>query len=282
MIRVLPSENRQMRAGQGKTGPLSTSAASDYRVVIPARYGASRLPGKPLIDLAGKPLIQWVYERACYARAIEVIIATDDERIASVARGFGADVAMTATTHLSGTDRIAEVTRNRGWPDDAVVVNVQGDEPLLPAALITQVAELLALHADADIATLAAPVSTVKAMLDPNTVKVVCDQEQRALYFSRAPIPWQRDSAPTGLASQGSHAGARRHIGLYAYRVASLQRLTVLPPTPLEQAEKLEQLRALEHGFKIRVAEACEQPGPDVNTADDLQRVLALLLARPA
>ena len=156
-------------------------------------------------------------------------------------------------------------------------MNVQGDEPLMPAVLITQVAELLAGHPAADIATLASRIPGLRAFMDPNVVKVVTDGAQRALYFSRAPIPWQRDGAPAGLASQQSFAGARRHIGIYAYRVGPLLRLSSLPPTPLEQAEKLEQLRALEHGMDIRVADAVEPPGPDVNTAEDLQRVLALL-----
>jgi 3-deoxy-manno-octulosonate cytidylyltransferase (CMP-KDO synthetase) len=248
-----------------------------FRIVIPARYASTRLPGKPLIELAGRPLIQWVYERARYAGAAEVVVATDDERIAAVARGFGADVAMTATTHASGSDRIAEVAHARGWAQRDVIVNVQGDEPLMPAVLITQAAALLGTWRDADIATLSAPITSVKAFMDPNVVKVVTDGAQRALYFSRAPIPWQRDGAPSGLTSQQSCANARRHVGIYAYRVASLLRLSALAPTVLEQAEKLEQLRALEHGMDIRVEDATEAPGPDVNTADDLQRVQALL-----
>ena len=248
-----------------------------FRIVIPARYASTRLPGKPLIELAGRPLLRWVFERAQYAGATAVLIATDDERIAASARGFGAEVAMTAATHASGSDRIAEVARTRGWGAQDIVVNVQGDEPLMPAVLISQVAALLAAFPGADIATLAAPIGSLKALMDTNVVKVVTDRERRALYFSRAPIPWQRDGALTGLASQQSFAGARRHIGLYAYRVASLLRLSELAPTELEQAEKLEQLRALEYGMDIRVDEATEPPGPDVNTAEDLQRVQALL-----
>lgn len=248
-----------------------------FKIVIPARYASTRLPGKPLIELAGRPMIQWVYERACYAGAAHVVVATDDERIASVARGFGADVAMTDASHVSGSDRIAEVARTRGWDAQDIVVNVQGDEPMLPAVLIAQAAALLATWPQADIATLATPITSLKAFMDPNVVKVVTDRTQRALYFSRAPIPWQRDGAPAGLGSQQSFADARRHIGLYAYRVASLLRLSSLAPTPHEQAEKLEQLRALENGMDIRVADAAEPPGPDVNTADDLQRVQSLL-----
>jgi 3-deoxy-manno-octulosonate cytidylyltransferase (CMP-KDO synthetase) len=247
-----------------------------FHTVIPARFGSTRLPGKALLPLAGKPMLQWVHERALAAGG-EVIIATDDERIAAAARGFGAEVVMTAATHPSGTDRVAEVARVRGWASDEIVVNAQGDEPLLPPELVRQVARLLAEHAAADIATLAAPISTLAEFLDPNAVKVVCSLVGRALYFSRAPIPWQRDGAPTGLGSQASWAGSLRHIGLYAYRIGALQRMAGLAPTALEQAEKLEQLRALEHGFDIRVAEPCVAPGPDVNTPADLARVSALL-----
>ena len=251
-----------------------------FRIVIPARYASSRLPGKPLLELAGKPLLQWVHERALGCGALEVLVATDDERIAAVAHGFGAQVVMTAAHHETGTDRIAEVARLAGWPADAVVVNLQGDEPLMPAQLVRQVAALLARHESADIATLAAQLDSVTALLDPNVVKVVTTPQGRALYFSRAPIPWDRDSAMQGLTSQVSVAGARRHIGLYAYRVSALQRLAALPPTPLERLERLEQLRALEHDMDIRVAEAQVLPGPDVNTAADLQRAATLLAAQ--
>ncbi len=248
-----------------------------YRVVIPARYAASRLPGKPLVSIAGKPMIQWVHERARASRASEVLIATDDDRIAEAARGFGAPVVMTAITHLSGTDRIAEVASLRGWNDADIVVNLQGDEPLMPPELIEQVAALLEQYPQADIATLAARIVAIKSLLDPNVVKVVTDGSQRALYFSRAPIPWHRDGAPAGLASQKSYQGARRHIGIYAYRVSALRRLATLPPTPLEQLEKLEQLRALENGFDIRVADSTVLPGPDVNAPEDVARVELLL-----
>jgi 3-deoxy-manno-octulosonate cytidylyltransferase (CMP-KDO synthetase) len=248
-----------------------------YRVVIPARYAASRLPGKALVPIAGKPMIQWVYERACASRASEVLVATDDDRIAEAARGFGAPVVMTAITHLSGTDRIAEVASIRNWEPGEIVVNLQGDEPLMPAELIDQAAALLEQQPQADIGTLATRIVALKAFLDPNVVKVVTDGAQRALYFSRAPIPWNRDGAPAGLASQKSYQGARRHIGIYAYRVSALRRLAMLPPTPLEQLEKLEQLRALENGFDIRVADSAVLPGPDVNTPEDIARVELLL-----
>jgi 3-deoxy-manno-octulosonate cytidylyltransferase (CMP-KDO synthetase) len=249
-----------------------------FRVVIPARYASTRLPGKALLPMAGKPMIQWVWERARQSRASEVVVATDDSRIAEAATKFGASVAMTAATHPSGTDRIAEVASARGWDAADIVVNVQGDEPLMPPALIDQVAGLLETHANADMATLGAPLTRIEQLLDPNVVKVVTDVAGRALYFSRAPIPWQRDSALAGLASQTSFAGARRHVGIYAYRTGALLRLASLPATALENAEKLEQLRALENGFEIRVADAVEPAGPDVNTPEDVERALRHLL----
>lgn len=251
-----------------------------FRVVIPARYGSTRLPGKPLVLLRGRPMIQWVYEHACQSRASEVLIATDDDRIHDAARAFGAPVMMTAVTHATGSDRIAEVARTRGWDADSVVVNLQGDEPLMPPALIDQVAALLEEFPAADIATLAARMSSIGAFMDPNVVKVVSDLSQRALYFSRAPIPWNRDGAAAGLASQRSFNNARRHIGMYAYRVRSLFRLAALPPSTLEHLEKLEQLRALDHGLDVRVADADTLPGPDVNTAEDIGRVEAMLSPR--
>ena len=249
-----------------------------FRVVIPARFASTRLPGKALLPMAGKPMIQWVHERAGKSRAAEIIVATDDARIANVAQSFGATVAMTEATHASGTDRIAEVARARGWAPSDIIVNVQGDEPLIPPALIDQVAGLLQLNAEAHMATLGSPLTHIDQFMDPNVVKVVTDVAGRALYFSRAPIPWSRDSAPAGLASQSSFAGARRHIGIYSYRVSALLRLAAFAPTPLENSEKLEQLRALENGFEIRVANAVEPPGPDVNTREDLERVQARLL----
>ena len=248
-----------------------------FRVVIPARYASTRLPGKALRLIAGKPMLQWVHERATAAQAAEVLIATDDERIATAARAFGAAVVMTAASHASGTDRIAEVARVRGWAEADIVVNVQGDEPLIPVSLIRQVAQLLQSHRDAHLGTLATPVLALQEYLDPNAVKVVSDAAGRALYFSRAPLPWNRDGAAAGLASQSDWSGARRHIGIYAYRAGVLLRLARLPRGELEQREKLEQLRALEHGLHIQVATALEAPGPDVNTLADLERVEALI-----
>jgi len=248
-----------------------------FRVVIPARYASTRLPGKVLLPIGGKPMLQWGYERARAAGAREVLIATDDERIGNAARAFGAQPVMTANTHATGTDRIAEVARQRNWSAQEIVVNVQADEPLIPAALITQVAELLERQPGAQVATLATPLDTLEELLDPNVVKVVTDAQGRALYFSRAPIPWNRDGASAGLASQREFAGARRHRGIYAYRVAALLRLAQLPHGSLEQHEKLEQLRALEHGMQILVGDALERPGPDVNTLADLERVRGLI-----
>ena len=222
-------------------------------------------------------MIQWVHERALRAGASEVLIATDDARIAAVAAAFGADVIMTATSHASGTDRIAQAASERRWDDAQVVVNVQADEPLIPSALIGEVARLLAAHPAADLATLATPIGSLQEFLDPNVVKVVVDNEGRALYFSRAPVPWDRDGAAAQPA-QVRIAGARRHIGLYAYPVATLRKITTLQSSALERREKLEQLRALEYGLQIQVGEASESAGPDVNTAEDLRRVAALLM----
>lgn len=245
-----------------------------FRIVIPARFGSTRLPGK-LLELVGpeaarKPVLQWVYEAGVASGAAEVIVATDDDRILDAARGFGADARMTSLTHPSGTDRIAEVAVSAGWDDDDVVVNLQGDEPLMPPQLVGQVAQLLQRHAGAAIATLATRITSVAELLDPGIVKVVTDPGGRALYFSRAPIPWGRDTARSSIATQRSFAGARRHVGLYAYRVSALRRLSMLQPTQLEQIERLEQLRALEHGLEIRVEDALCLPGPHVDTPEDL------------
>jgi 3-deoxy-manno-octulosonate cytidylyltransferase (CMP-KDO synthetase) len=242
-----------------------------YRIVVPARYASTRLPGKALLPLAGKPMIQWTVERARRTAAAEIIVATDDGRIERVARGFGADVQLTAATHPSGSDRIAEVARLRGWAAEDIIVNLQGDEPLMPAGLIEQVAALLSIYPGADIATLATPLHDQAQWNDPNVVKVVADLQQRALYFSRAGIPFVREGA--------GPQQALRHLGLYAYRVAALQRLAALPPGVLEQLERLEQLRALENGMDIRLALASELPGPDVNAAADIAHVEAQLAA---
>lgn len=249
-----------------------------YRVVIPARYGSTRLPGKPLRLIAGQTMLERVYRQACAAGADEVLIATDDGRIVAAAAAFGARALLTSPDHPSGTDRLAEVARREGWTDDEIVVNVQGDEPLLPPANVAQVAALLAADPGAQLATLMTPLPTREDFLDPNVVKVVA-AAGRALYFSRSPLPWHRSIAAAGPDSLDPWTGAYRHLGLYAYRVGTLRRLATLPPTPLERAERLEQLRALEQGWGIAIAVARSAPGPGVDTEADLRRVEAILAA---
>jgi len=251
-----------------------------FRVVIPARHASTRLPGKPLLLLAGEPMILHVHRLALRSGAAEVVVATDDERIRFACSAAGAAVEMTAQRHASGTDRIAEVAQRRGWADDDIVVNVQGDEPLLPPALIGQAAVLLAASPAASIATLATPITGEYEYLDPNVVKVVARDDGIALYFSRAPVPWDRDGFASRPPGAGRHRGARRHLGIYAYRVAALLRLAAAPPATLEQRERLEQLRALAMGFSIVVADAVEAPGPGVDSPEDLARVEALLPGR--
>jgi len=248
-----------------------------FTVVIPARYAAQRLPGKPLAELHGRPLILHVCDRARSSGAAGVIVATDDERVQQVCTDAGVDVQMTDTRHASGTDRIAEVATLRGWSDDEVIVNLQGDEPLMPPADIEQAAALLLSHEAAGVSTLCTPIHELSELLNPNVVKVVADREGRALYFSRAPIPWNRDGARDGVASQNRHQGALRHIGIYGYRVGALKHLAAAPPCELEQLEKLEQLRALWLGVTIAVDVAREMPGPSVDTPEDLKRVAALM-----
>lgn len=254
-----------------------------FKVVIPARYASARLPAKPLLDLGGRPMIQWVIAAAVESGADEVLVATDDERIASVAidpRTQQSIAVMTSVEHLSGTDRIAEVATRRGWAERTIVVNVQGDEPQLPSVLVGQVASLLEKHSDADIATLSTPITTLHEFLDPNAVKVVTAANGVALYFSRAPIPWNRDGATQGLTSQTRFAGAQRHLGIYAYRVDALKRMTSLPPGELELTEKLEQLRALQAGMKLVVDVASVAPPAGIDTQADLDRVRAALPTR--
>jgi 3-deoxy-manno-octulosonate cytidylyltransferase (CMP-KDO synthetase) len=246
-----------------------------FRVAIPARFGSTRLPGKVLAPVAGRPMIEHVYRLAVQSSAIEVVVATDDERVRAACAVFGAAVELTSADHPSGTDRIAEIARRRGWADDSIVVNVQADEPLLPPALIDQAADLLGSDPGADIATLCTPITTGKEYLDPNVVKVVMRADGRALYFSRAPIPWNRVGG--GLASQQDYRGSWRHIGIYAYRLGALQRLAAAPPSALERLERLEQLRALQTGLAIAVAVADAVPGLGVDTAADLAQVERLM-----
>ena len=247
-----------------------------FKIIIPARYASSRLPGKPLLNIAGKPMIQHVYERAVESEATEVIIATDDDRIEQSAKSFGAKVCMTRRDHPSGTDRLAEVASILQFNDDNIIVNLQGDEPCLPPQLINQVAADLAQHSKADIATLYSRITQVEQIFDPNVVKVALDIDGYALYFSRAPIPWIRD-----------HFGKEsipdldfphyRHIGLYAYRTSFLTHYAELSLSVIEQAESLEQLRALFHGKRIHLSEAKINPGHGVDTMDDLVQVRSLL-----
>ena len=248
-----------------------------FKVVIPARYASTRLPAKAVLEIAGRPMLQWVIRAAEKSQAEQVLVATDDQRVADVALSTaGHNVAvMTRSDHQSGTDRIAEVATHHGWDERTIVVNVQGDEPQLPPALIDQVASLLAQHPGADIATLCTPIMSLHEFLDPNVVKVVTARGTDALYFSRAPIPWHRDGAGQGLSSQTSILGSQRHLGIYAYRVGALKKLTSLPPSDLEVIEKLEQLRALQAGMRIVVGVAAEAPGIGVDTPQDLERVRA-------
>jgi 3-deoxy-manno-octulosonate cytidylyltransferase (CMP-KDO synthetase) len=255
-----------------------------FSVVIPARYASSRLPGKPLLDIAGKPMIQHVYERAKESEASSVVIATDDPRIADAAAGFGADFVMTSPDHPSGTDRLEEVVRSLGFYSDDIVVNVQGDEPLIPPRIINQVAHNLAAEAEASIATLCEEISDTETLFSPNVVKVVFDTKGFAQYFSRAPIPWARDhfgSLFPGALPQTMPGNINyyRHIGIYAYRVKFLRSFVKWDPSPLELTECLEQLRALWNGEKIHVDLADEQPPAGVDTQADLDRVRKILSA---
>lgn len=247
------------------------SARPGFIVAIPARYGSTRLPGKPLRLLGGEPLIVHVARRARAAGAAEVVVATDDTRITEALAGSDIEVCMTRTDHASGSDRLAECATRLNWPDDAVVVNLQGDEPFAPVVGIRAVADAL-VDSSAPMATLATSIESTELWFDPNCVKVVRDLSGHALYFSRAPIPWARDA----LASDRMHVPeglqVLRHIGIYAYRAKFLKQFSTLPATPLERAESLEQLRALEHGFAIAVCLTPEPFPPGVDTEADLAR----------
>lgn len=250
---------------------------NDYKIVIPARYGSSRLPGKPLIELAGKPMVQHVYERAVETGVKDIVIATDDDRIAEAARGFGADVVMTSVDHENGTERIAEVVKLKGWADDVVVVNLQGDEPLIPKALVEQTANGLLQHPEAGMSSLCTPIHSDDDAFDPNVVKVVTDKTGFAMYFSRASIPWDRDGYKAQPGVKTSKMPVYRHIGMYGYRVGFLNQYASMEVSPVEQVESLEQLRALWHGVKIHMSVIDEPPGHGVDTPDDVTRVEQLL-----
>jgi 3-deoxy-manno-octulosonate cytidylyltransferase (CMP-KDO synthetase) len=246
-----------------------------FHVIIPARFGSARLPGKPLAMIGDRPLIQWVWQSAVASGAASVLVATDDERIRAAACKFGADCAMTSVNHASGTDRIAEVVRAGEFAADDIVVNLQGDEPTMPAEVISKVAGALCDVALSDMATAAAPIESLREFLDPNCVKALRAADGRALYFSRAPVPWPRDNVVAG--EPASFAGAWRHIGIYAYRVRNLLQFAAWPPTTLETTEKLEQLRALEHGMHIHLVTLARSPPAGVDTPADLDRVRAAL-----
>jgi 3-deoxy-manno-octulosonate cytidylyltransferase (CMP-KDO synthetase) len=250
-----------------------------FRVVIPARYASTRLPAKPLADIAGKPMVVRVAEAARRSGASEIVVATDDVRVLDAVEAHGHEAIMTRADHPSGTDRIAEVARLRGWPDDAIVVNVQGDEPLIEPALVGAVAHALDLDHEAAIATAAHVLADVGEFLNPNVVKVAVAASGRALYFSRAPIPWPRDGFASRRDAFPAGFAPRRHIGLYAYRVAFLHHYGLLAPAPIEQWESLEQLRALWHGFHIHVIDCEHPPAPGVDTPEDLERVRAVFAA---
>lgn len=242
-----------------------------FIVAIPARFDAARLPGKPLRLLGGEPLILHVVRRALQAGAREVWVAADDARIADALAGAGVQVAMTAKTHASGSDRLAECAAIAGWADDAVVVNLQGDEPFAPASAVRAVADTLR-ASGAEMSTLAAPVADAATLFDPNVVKLVRAGNGDALYFSRAPLPWPRDAFAADRSRLPAGGHWLRHIGIYGYRAGFLKRYAALPPTPLECVESLEQLRALEHGYRIAVAMTPEPFPPGVDTPEDLDR----------
>ena len=248
----------------------------DFIVAIPARYASTRLPGKPLLPLAGEPLIRHVVRRAQAAGAAQVVVATDDTRIAAALDGSGATIAMTHSRHASGSDRLAECAEQLRWPDDAIIVNLQGDEPFAPASGIRAVALRLA-DGDAPMATLATRIESAEELLNPNCVKVVCAVDGIALYFSRAPVPWPREAFAYDREMLPTQIPFLRHIGIYAYRAGFLRRFAELAPTVLERTESLEQLRALEHGYRIAVRITPEAFPPGIDTAADLahaERVL--------
>lgn len=246
---------------------------TDFAVVIPARYQSTRLPGKPLLEIAGKPMIQHVYERAVESQCEQIVIATDDQRIEEVVNAFGGEVCLTSADHQSGTDRLAEVVSLYGWQADRIIVNLQGDEPEMPANLIRQVATDMENHKDAVMTTLSVPIENFEDVIDPNVVKVVTDGEGYAQYFSRAPIPWHRNDFAEAIQAPSSLELFSRHIGLYAYRAGFLKEFIAWEQAPTEKTESLEQLRVLWHGRKIHISQASESPGVGIDTQEDLDRV---------
>ena len=253
--------------------------AAKFTAIIPARYASTRLPGKPLADVAGKPMVVRVAECAIEAGAERVVVATDDERIGAVVESNGIAACLTSPDHPTGTDRLAEAANQLGLDDDVIVVNVQGDEPLLSPRLISAVAQLLAANPAATIATACHAITDAAEAFNPNVVKVVLDHERYALYFSRATIPWAREAFAGGRSDVPPGLPLYRHYGLYAYRVRFLRRFPTLAPAPIERFEALEQLRALWHGFRIVVEITTGTPAPGVDTPEDLERVRALFAA---
>lgn len=249
----------------------------NFTVVIPARYGASRLPGKPLLPIAGKPMIQHVYERAIESGAEQVVVATDDQRIKEAVNSFDGEVYLTASSHHSGTDRIAEVADILNFPDDHLIVNLQGDEPLMPAKVIRQVADNLNRQSGASMATVCTAITDAGELFNPNVVKVLSDKNDMAIYFSRASIPWDRDSFAQDSNRLPRDTQYFRHIGLYAYRAGFLRQFIQWQPCLPEKAESLEQLRAIWNGHQIHVGEAVEVPEAGVDTEQDLEAVRKIL-----
>jgi 3-deoxy-manno-octulosonate cytidylyltransferase (CMP-KDO synthetase) len=259
--------------------------SATFTILIPARLASTRLPDKPLADIGGKPMIVRVAERAAevlqvpgVSPATQIVVAADDKRILDACAAHGVRALLTRNDHLSGSDRLAEACALLGLPDEAMVVNVQGDEPLLPPVLIAQVAQLLQAHPQASMSTAAHAIDNADEFANPNVVKVVCDAQGYALYFSRAPIPHSRDGGAYPASHSGALVGlpALRHIGMYAYRVGFLKQFPNLPPAPIERLEALEQLRAMWHGHRIVVTVTPDAPGPGVDTPQDLQRVRLL------
>ena len=252
---------------------------STYHIVIPARFASERLPGKVLLDLDGQPMLQHVWQRAMESSAESVVIATDDERIAEVAESFGATAVLTSANHQSGSDRIAECAAHLGWPDDYLVVNLQGDEPLMPPACLDQLAWLLDERMDCEVASLYWPISDAEEVGNPNAVKVVVDADGTALFFSRSPIPYPRGYADIEEAIlQGVEW--KRHLGLYAYRLKALRQYTNAEPTPLEKVERLEQLRIMEQGGRIAMAQASQFIQAGIDTAEDLERAREIIKSK--
>ena len=248
-----------------------------FTVIIPARYGSQRLPGKPLLNLAGQTMIERVYRCAQQSAATRVVVATDHQDIFDAVTTFGGEVVMTSSEHQSGTDRLAEVVTQLNLSDDDVVVNVQGDEPLMPAAVINQVAENLCLHVHASAATLSEPIDDIDSVFNPNAVKVVRNLQGMAMYFSRAAIPWDRDAYNVSPPQMMHDELTQRHIGIYAYKVGLLKAFVTWPMSALEKVEKLEQLRILDHGHLIHVEPAIVNVPAGIDTPADLQRVNDLL-----